>query len=120
MNALRLPFNSAMARRPVQVAETLAHLAGEFLAREIVNPAANGLITVTRAELGENFKTVTIFLSVLPQTREDEALKVAKRARSDFRDYVKKHTFLHPVPTVDFEIDYGEKNRQRIDDLTRH
>lgn len=109
-----------MVRRHVQVEERLAHLAGEFLAREVVNPAANGLITVTRAELADHLKTVTIFLSVLPQTKEKDALKVAKRARSDFRDYVKKHTFLHPIPTVDFEIDYGEKNRQRIDDLTRH
>lgn len=108
-----------MVRRHVQVAETIAHLAGEFLAREIVNPAASGLITVTRAELAEHMKSVTVFLSVLPQTKEDEALKVAKRARSDFREYLKTHSRFHPVPTVDFELDYGEKNRQRIDDLTR-
>ena len=107
-------------RKQIQIAETIAHLAGEFLARELVNPAANGLITVTRAELGENMKNVTIFLSVLPQTKEGEALKVLKRARSDFREYLKKHSFFHPVPTVDFELDFGEKNRQRIDDLTRN
>lgn len=94
-------------------------MAGDFLAREVANPRANGLITVTRAELTPDLKNVTIFLSVLPHTFEGSALKLAKRARSDFREYVKKHGLLHPVPTVDFEIDYGEKNRQRIDDLTR-
>ncbi|OGG80556.1 hypothetical protein A3A39_01575 [Candidatus Kaiserbacteria bacterium RIFCSPLOWO2_01_FULL_54_13] len=106
-------------RKQIQVAETLAHLAGDFFAREVANPAVNGLITVTRAELAEDFKNVTIFLSVLPSTKEVEALKFAKRARSDFREYVKDHSFFHPIPAVDFEIDYGEKNRQRVDELTR-
>lgn len=107
------------SRRHVQVAEELAHMAGDFLAREAANPAVHGLITVTRAELTDDLKNVTILFSVLPETKEKDALRFAKRARSDFREYVKKHSFLSPVPTVDFEIDYGEKNRQRVDELTR-
>lgn len=108
-----------MARRRVQVEEELAHMAGDFIAREAANPSVNGLITVTRALLADDLKNVTILISVLPQTKESDALKFAKRARSDFREYVKEHSFLFPVPTVDFEIDYGEKNRQRVDELTR-
>ena len=108
-----------MGRRHVQVAEELAHMAGGFLAREAANPSVYGLITVTRAELTEDFKNATVLLSILPHTKEEEALRFAKRARSDFRKYIKEHSFLRPVPTIDFEIDYGEKNRQRIDDLTR-
>lgn len=106
-------------RRKIQVAQELAHLAGEFLAREVANPRVSGLITVTRAELTPDFKNVIIFFSVLPHTFEESALKLAKRARSDFRTYVKIHSVFHPIPTVDFEIDYGEKNRQRVDELTR-
>lgn len=108
-----------MSRRHVRVSEELAHLAGEFLAREAANPKATGLITVTRANLADDFKNVTIFVSVLPHSYDEEALRLVKRARSDFRDYLKKHSALHPVPTVDFEIDYGERNRQRVDELTR-
>ncbi|OGG58049.1 hypothetical protein A2853_00985 [Candidatus Kaiserbacteria bacterium RIFCSPHIGHO2_01_FULL_55_17] len=105
-----------MGRHHAQVAQELAHLAGDFFAREKPQRA---LLTVTRAELADDFKNVMIFFSVLPETEESAALKFAKRARSDFREYVKKHSFFHPVPTVDFEIDYGEKNRQRVDELTR-
>jgi len=94
----------------------IAHLAGDFLARE---SNRQSLMTVTRADVSPNFKHVTIFVSVLPENLEESALAFAKRERSAFRDYVKKHSKLHPIPTVDFEIDYGEKNRQRIDDLTR-
>lgn len=108
-----------MSRKQVQVAEALAHMAGDFFAREARSPAVVGLITVTRADLSEDFRQVTVFLSILPNSFEESALKFARRARSDFREYIKQHSFFHPVPTVDFEIDYGEKNRQRIDDLTR-
>ncbi|MBI2610776.1 ribosome-binding factor A [Candidatus Kaiserbacteria bacterium] len=94
-------------------------MAGEFLAREVANPSVYGLITVTRAELSDDFRNVIVLLSILPQTKEEEALTFARRARSDLRDYVKEHSFLQPVPTIDFEIDYGEKNRQRVEELTR-
>ena len=104
------------SRRQTQVEETLAHLAGDFFARE---SGVKALITVTRADIAPTFKTVTVFFSVLPQTHEKEALKFAKRSRSDFREYIRKHSSLHPTPVVDFEIDYGEKNRQRVDELTR-
>lgn len=93
-------------------------MASDYLAREIANPKIVGLITVTRTELAEDFKNVTILLSVLPHSKEGEALRFVKRARSDFRDFVKKRSFLRPVPTIDFEIDYGELNRQRVDELT--
>ncbi len=105
-----------MVRRHNQVEEAVAHMAGEFLARE---SGVKALITVTHADMTDNYKQATVYFSVLPVTFEAEALKFAKRARSDFRDYIRKNSNLHPTPTVDFEIDYGEKNRQRVDELTR-
>jgi len=105
-----------MVRRHNQVEESVAHLAGEFLARE---SSVKALITVTHADMTDNYTQATVYFSVLPATHEEEALKFAKRARSDFRDYIRKNSKLYPTPTVDFAIDYGEKNRQRVDELTR-
>ncbi len=104
------------SRREVQVSEAIAHLAGDFFARE---SDQRSLITVTHAELSPDFKNAMVFFSVLPQTMEAVTLKAVKRQRTDFRAYVKKNSLLHPIPFVDFEIDMGEKNRQRIDELTR-
>ena len=103
-------------RRHAQVAEVIAHMAGDFFARE---STASVLLTVTYADLSPDFKNATVYLSVLPEKEEDATLKMAKRLRSDFRVYMQKHSFLHPTPVIDFAIDHGEKNRQRIDDLTR-
>ncbi|OGG75318.1 hypothetical protein A3A41_01515 [Candidatus Kaiserbacteria bacterium RIFCSPLOWO2_01_FULL_54_22] len=104
------------SRRQTQVSQEIAHHAGDFFARE---SAVKALITVTHADISPSFKEVTVFFSVLPQTMEEVALKFAKRARSDFREYLRKHARLHPIPVVDFLIDLGEKNRQRVDELTR-
>lgn len=104
------------SRRQTQVAHAIAQMAGEFLARE---SNVKALITVTRATVSPTYKEVMVFISVLPEAMETQALKFAKRARTDFRAYIKNQGRLHPIPIVDFVIDLGEKNRQRIDELTR-
>ena len=104
------------SRRQTQVAETLAHLAADFFARE-----SNGqsLVTVTHADVSPDLKNVTVYFTVMPEEFQNKALQFAKRNRTEFRDYVKSHSQMKFLPTFDFEIDLGEKNRQRIDDLTR-
>jgi len=106
----------AMSRRQIKVAESLAHMAADFFARE---SNAQSLITVTRAEVSPDFKNMKVYFSVLPENLEESALAFAKRNRTEFREYVKNHSVLRYLPTIDFELDRGEKNRQRIDDLTR-
>lgn len=107
----------APSRRQNKVAEEIAHQAGEFLARNI--KAGGALVTVTRADIAPNLKNVTVFVSILPKSHEEESLKTLKRLRTDFHDYLKVKTVLRDVPTVDFQIDIGEENRRRIDELTK-
>lgn len=104
------------SRRQTQVSEIIAHRAADFFARE---SNRRSLITVTRADISPDLKNITIFLSVMPESEEEDVLHFAKRNRTDFREYLKKNETLSTIPNIDFEIDYGEKNRQRIDDLTR-
>lgn len=105
------------SRRQNKVAEEIAHRAGEFLARNI--KAGGSLVTVTHADIAPDLKNVTIFVSILPKSHEEEMLVSLKRLRTDFHDFLKSKTVLRNVPTVDFAIDFGEANRQRIDELTR-
>ena len=105
------------SKRQTQVSQTIAERAADFFARE---SNRQSLITVTHADISPDLKNVTIFLSVMPESAEATALDFAKRNRTDFREYLKSHAQLKFLPHVDFELDYGEKNRQRIDDLTRN
>lgn len=102
------------SQRQLQVSEQLAHLAAEFLGRE---SNRQSLITVTRADVSPDLSKATVFLTVLPDSYQDTVLDFAKRKRTEFRTYVKKHTQLRRLPFVDFEVDYGEKHRQHLDTI---
>ena len=104
------------SRRQTKVAEAITHMAADFFARE---SNAQSLMTVTHSDISPDLKSVTVYFSVLPETFEEPALAFAKRNRSEFREYLKEYGTFRYLPTVDFGIDHGEKNRQRIDDLTR-
>lgn len=102
--------------RPTQVAERIAHLAAEFLSRE---SNRQSLITVTRADISPDLKQATVYVSVFPPEQEEHALNFIRRLRSEFRTFVKQKAILKSLPFFEFEIDYGEKNRQALEELPR-
>ncbi len=97
-----------------KISELLKGMAASFLQKE-----SNGksLITVTDCRVADNQRTAIIYFSTLPVESEEEVLNFTKRKRKEFHEYLKKHTRLRYVPFIDFEIDFGEKNRQRIEEL---
>lgn len=103
-----------MSERQNKVAEEIAHLSAEFLARESNHTS---LITITRADISPDLKKATIFFTVLPDDKEEEALYFLMRKRGDVREHIRKHTSLKSLPYIDFAVDHGEKNRQHIDTL---
>lgn len=94
----------------------LKELAATFLARENNNTS---LITVTSANVSPDFKRATIFITVMPESKEEAALFFAKRQRGNMRDFLKKNMNVKIIPFIEIEIDKGEKNRQKIDELLR-
>jgi ribosome-binding factor A len=76
-----------------------------------------GLITVSRAEIEPSLTRVKIYFTVYPETKEREILEKLKKAAPDFREYVKNFYRIRRLPIFEFDIDYGEKNRMRIEEL---
>jgi ribosome-binding factor A len=99
-----------------KIEELIKNAAAEFLQRE---SSGNSLITVTGAVISDKLTKTTIYISVFPEDKQDAALDFAKRKRAEFKEYMKSHVRLRKIPFVDFEIDIGEKNRQRIDEISR-
>lgn len=93
--------------------EILKHLAAEFLSKE---SNRTSMITVTRVATNDKGNLATVYFTVLPENQEEAALDFIKRKRSDFRAYVKYNARLMRIPFFDFEIDRGEKARQKIDE----
>ena len=101
--------------RNERMQEAVREVAAEFLAREANR---NSLITVTRTTLSSDGKSCIIYLSVFPETAEGPALAFANRNRSELSDFFKKRIRNSLPPHVEFVIDTGEKNRQRLDELS--
>jgi len=103
-----------MTERQSKIREEMIKIAGEFISREANR---NNLITVTDASISPDLKQSTIFISVFPNDNEQGALAFLKRHRNDFRSFVKQRISFKVLPFVDFKIDEGEKNRQRIEEI---
>lgn len=103
--------------RQEKVANYLKELTAEFLNKE---NNRTSLITVTSATCSPDLKRATISITVLPTSKETSALQFVKRKRKELREYFKKNMTTKNIPFVDVEIDLGEKNRQKIDELLRN
>ena len=93
----------------------------KIAAAEYMQKETNGasLVTITDVRMSKDEKCVNIFFTVLPEEKQVAVLEFAKRKRTEFREYIKNNTRLGRIPTFDFEIDLGEKHRQRIDEISR-
>ena len=101
--------------RGERLTEYVKEYISEFISRESNH---SSLITVTRVNLDNSLKNGQVLISVYPEDKEEEVLNFLKRRRSDIREYLKKNVRTRVIPFIDFLVDKGEKNRQRIDELS--
>ena len=92
------------------------HLVAEYIAREA---GRDTLITATDAHISSDRKNATVFVTVFPDSQSEHAIAFLNRHRDTLRDYLKKGSRLSHIPRVTFQIDFGEKTRQHLDDITR-
>lgn len=96
--------------------EALREIAAEFLSREANR---NVLITVTRTILSEDGRHGTIFITAFPDSGERAAVDFANRNHAELKEFFKTRVKGVLPPEVKFEIDLGEKHRQRLDELSK-
>jgi ribosome-binding factor A len=96
------------------ITEIIHRLAAEYI-RD--NASKASLLTVTRVELSPTGKEAQVYFTTLPESEEETALKFLERKTPEFKTYVRDESRIGIVPHIDFKIDYGERNRQRLDTL---
>ena len=106
-----------MNDRDEKLRELIREVSAEFLQRE---SNYTSLITVTDVSVSDRGNRATIFFTVLPVDKEKGALGLLKRKRAEFREYFAKKARMRALPFFDFEIDAGEKNRQKIDEISNN
>lgn len=105
------------SQRQTKVSLEILSLVQDFFQRE---SSGLSLMTITRCEVSPDMRQGTIYMTVLPVDKEQSALDFARRMRTDMRKYVMKRLPVKVIPFFEVEIDYGEKNRQHIDELLRN
>lgn len=96
--------------------ELIRELAAEYFSRE---SNRQSLITITDVEIFSRGGKARILMTVLPETAEAGALEFAHRQLTDFRQYVMDKSRIGRIPFFEVAIDIGEKNRQKIDELSK-
>ncbi len=105
------------ANREQKLKNIIKKVAAEFIQKESNHIS---IITITDVSLSEKNNKATIFFTVLPENKESGVIDFCKRKRTEFREFFKNHSRMRSLPFFDFEIDKGEKNRQKIDDIARN
>ncbi len=100
--------------RGEKITNHIKELAAIFIEREA---GPTSMITVTRVLLSPDNRRATIMISVLPREKEKAAYGFIRRNLGELRKYVTKGLKINPIPFLDVQIDEGEKNRQKIDEL---
>lgn len=91
-------------------------MAAQFIQNEA---NTNPLITVTRVTTSPDYTNATIFITTIPAGRETDALVFLKRQAREMRHFIKKKCRFKIIPNLEFEVDYGERHRQHIDEIAR-
>ncbi len=102
--------------RDDKITSLLTALAGKFIAEEA---GRKTLITATRTEFLNDHKHATVFISVFPDDDAKHALSFLKRKKDEFRAYIKKNGRFSTLPFISFELDKGEQNRVRVEEISR-
>jgi ribosome-binding factor A len=100
--------------RNEKIKNNIKELAAIFIEREA---GVTSMITVTRVLISQDGKRATIMVSVLPREKEKAAYGFIKRNLGELRKHITKNLRINPIPFLDVQIDEGEKNRQKIDEL---
>jgi ribosome-binding factor A len=103
-----------MTRREEKIISILKKLFSDFFLKVDLD---KNIITPTRVRLSKDLKSAKIFISVFPEGKESAALAVLKKHIKEFREYVGQKIKIRQLPWFEFEIDKGEKNRQRIEEI---
>lgn len=104
-----------MSKKDERLKEGIREFSAKYLNEE---SNKSSLVTVTHVELYDRARRATIYITVLPEEKEEEALSFARRKRTELRGKILKELDIAHPPFLEIDIDRGEKNRQRIDELS--
>tara|TARA_B100000508_G_scaffold36077_1_gene27890 strand:- start:5046 stop:5408 length:363 start_codon:yes stop_codon:yes gene_type:complete len=101
--------------RHIRLTGLLKEMAATFIRNEA---NSDPMITVTNVDLSPDMRRAIIFVTTIPDGRENDAVIFLKRNGTELRNYLKKNARIKHIPHLEFMVDAGEKHRQHIDQIS--
>lgn len=96
-----------------KIDQLLIEEVGKILLRE-VDISRENLITITRVKTSYDFRNSTIYITVLPEDKEEEVLNQINKQIYFIQKILNRTLRTKPVPRLRFEIDRITKAEQKV------
>lgn len=105
-----------MTERIPQVNELLKKELGILLLRELDMPE-NTFITLTRAVATPNLQQAKIYISVMPEGKAKEVLKLLGKEVYEIQQKLNKRLNMRPVPRIEWVVETKTAEAQEIEEI---
>ncbi len=107
-------------KRSTRVGDLIREEIAEIIMHRLRDPRL-GFVTVTGAEISEDLRHATVYLSVLEDSKRDDTLSIVKASASFIRSELGKRLRIKYIPFLTFRIDesieYGLKIDRLLDEI---
>lgn len=87
-----------------------------ILSRDVEFPRSF-FVTVSRAEVADDAESAKVWISVMPVTHEEAALKIIKAKIGDIQDILNKRLVMKFVPKLTFRVDSSTERAAQINHI---
>lgn len=101
-----------MSKRTEQVSSELLYLISSIIEKDVEFPGC--FITITNVSMTPDLKTANISFTVIPDTHEENALKILRRNAKSIQESLKSKIRFYTIPQLRFFIDNGDKKRRDV------
>ena len=105
-----------MSKRIQRVNQLVKYEVSQAILKEGVSPK-DVLVTVTRAETSPDLKQSSVFISVIPGERKDEAINLLNRKIYWLQQKINKRLKIRPVPKITFTEEKKTKQAARVEEI---
>jgi ribosome-binding factor A len=109
-------------KRSQRVSDLLREETADIIMHKLKDPRI-GFVTVTGADVTEDLKIATIYISILKDEEREMTLKILNTAKSFIRSELSKRVRMKFIPSLEFRLDtsieYGNRIEELLSDIRR-
>ncbi len=104
-----------MKHRPERVQKLIREELSKIILKELEFGGA--LATITEVDVDKKLGLARVMMSILPASKEAQALSIARKATGDLQYLLMKKINIKPMPRIRFELDRGPRHAANVEKI---